>query len=194
MADKKREEFIDRCLDNTDRLKNLLNDVSLITRMDDAAQTITKEPLNLLLLIAEVVEDCTPIATAKGIEIENNVNKSISLIGNQGLLMSVFRNLIDNAIAYSGGNRIRIDIQSISQGKVILTVADNGCGVDPEHLSRIFERFYRVDKGRSRALGGTGLGLSIVKNAVMLHGGTITADNLSGGGLSFTITLSRLSD
>lgn len=189
MAEDKRGEFIDRCIDNTDRLKNLLNDVSMITRMDDAPQTISKERLNLTDLIAEVVEDCQPIASAKGITIKNNVNQAIDINGNRSLLMSVFRNLIDNAIAYSGCTKIILDIIAINHDKILLYVADNGCGVGNEHLSRIFERFYRIDKGRSRALGGTGLGLSIVKNAILLHNGTITAENQNEGGLRFTITL-----
>jgi len=189
MSEEKREEFLIRCLANTDRLKRLLNDVSLITRMDDAPQSITKERVSLTEIISDVVEDCDPIAAQKGIVIENDIIRSIAINGNRALLTSVFRNLIDNAIAYSGGDRIRLDIISLNSNKIVLSVADNGCGIEVEHLPRIFERFYRVDKGRSRSAGGTGLGLSIVKNAVLLHGGTITAENQSGGGLIFMITI-----
>lgn len=192
MSEEKREEFLSRCLDNTDRLKRLLNDVSMITRMDDAPQTITKETLDLTEIIEEVVEDCETIAASKGIMIENDIIRQIKIEGNRGLLTSVFRNLIDNAIAYSGGNRIKIEVTSIDRGRITISVADNGCGIPPEHLSRIFERFYRIDKGRSRSIGGTGLGLSIVKNAVLLHGGNILAQNVSGGGLKFLITLTNL--
>lgn len=188
MSEDKREEFLSRCLDSTERLKRLLNDVSMITRMDDAPQTITKEPLDLTEIIEEVVEDCEPMAAGKGIMIENDIIRQIQIDGNRGLLTSVFRNLIDNAIAYSGGNRIKIGMSSIDRGRITISVADNGCGIPPEHLLRIFERFYRIDKGRSRATGGTGLGLSIVKNAVFLHGGSITAANLATGGLMFNIT------
>lgn len=112
-------------------------------------------------------------------------------MGNGALLTSVFRNLIDNAIAYSGGSRIQLNIISASNDKITLTVADNGCGIPREHLPHIFERFYRIDKGRSRTAGGTGLGLSIVKNAVLMHGGSIIANNVASGGMTFTITLSK---
>lgn len=192
LSEEKRDEFLQRCLDNTDRLKHLLNDVSMITRMDDAPQTIAKEPLNLTEIIEEVVEDCEPIASGKGIVIENDIIRHINIEANRDLLISVFRNLIDNAIAYSGGTRIKLEVSSNDGNRVTISVADNGCGVAEEHLPRIFERFYRIDKGRSRSAGGTGLGLSIVKNAVLLHGGTIFAQNVSGGGLKFLITLSRL--
>lgn len=191
MPDEKRMEFLGRCLDNTNRLKRLLTDVAIITRMDDAQQTITKEPLNLTEIIEEVVEECELIAESKGILIENNIRLPIMVEGNRGLLMSVFRNLIDNAIAYSGGTRIKVEMAHFSENQCVLSVADNGSGIAEEHLSRIFERFYRIDKGRSRSAGGTGLGLSIVKNAVMLHGGTITAQNVPGGGLKFVIKIAK---
>ena len=190
LSEEKRDEFLHRCLANTERLKSLLRDVSLITRMDDAPASISKENLDLTDIIGEVVEDSDPVAARRGISIVNNVMHPIPITGNQSLLESVFRNLIDNAIAYSGGNEITINpAPSCKDGKIVITFADNGCGVASEHLPHLFERFYRVDKGRSRVAGGTGLGLSIVKNAILLHGGTVTVRNLPSGGLEFTITL-----
>jgi signal transduction histidine kinase len=105
----------------------------------------------------------------------------------------LFRNLIDNAIFYSGGNLVTIDVvgDMDNAGFWRVRVADNGSGVEEKHLPYLFESFYRVDKGRSRQLGGTGLGLAIVKNAVTIHGGTITVDNAPTGGLVFTFTLRR---
>lgn len=189
MSEEKKQEFRSRCLANSERLKNLLADVSLITRMDDGGTAITKENLNLTDIIHEVVTECTPIADSKGIRINDSINTPIQLNGNQSLLSSVFRNLIDNAIAYSNGTRIDITLENTTPGRTTITLSDNGAGVEPEHLSRLFERFYRVDKGRSRAIGGTGLGLSIVKNAILMHNGTITVANRPTGGLRFTITL-----
>ena len=111
--------------------------------------------------------------------------------GNSTLLMSIFKNLTDNALAYSGGRDIFIRVTAADNNFYTITFADNGIGVDGDHINHIFERFYRIDKGRSRKLGGTGLGLSIVKNAVLFHGGEISVANRVVGGLEFTITLPR---
>ena len=153
---------------------------------------MVKEDIDLRRIIQTVVDDRRIIAETKGIEIENSVAFPLPMRGNISLLEAVFYNLIDNAIAYSGGNRIKIAVAGEDEGKIMLTFADNGNGVADEHLQKMFERFYRIDKGRSRAAGGTGLGLSIVKNAVALHGGTISASNLRTGGLIFRISLSRI--
>lgn len=187
----KQEQFLQRCLINTERLQHLLADVALITRMDDGSSTILKETVNLSAIIRDVVNDRGVMAGSKGIVIENNVDGNLTMSGNHSLLEAIFNNLIDNAIAYSGATLIRIILLHEDENTIVLALSDNGVGVAEEHLPRIFERFYRIDKGRSRAAGGTGLGLSIVKNAVMLHGGSITAENLCTGGLSFKITLSR---
>ena len=185
----KREMFLQRCLANTDRLQRLLADVALLTRMEDGRGTIETERLDLADIIAEAVEDRRMIAAEKGIDIRNGITGPIDINGNGALLYTVFGNLIDNAIAYSGGTEIDLSTLSVADGRVVLSFSDNGCGVAPEHLPRLFERFYRIDKGRSRAAGGTGLGLSIVKNAILFHHGSITADCPSSGGLRFRITL-----
>lgn len=191
MSDEKQILFLQRCLTNTERLQRLLTDVSLLTRMDDGSASILKEQVNLTDIINDVVEDRQIIAATKGIRIENFVSHNVIMAGNASLLEAVFNNLIDNAIVYSGGTRIKIELISIDNDKVVIALSDNGCGVPPEHLPRLFERFYRIDKGRSRAAGGTGLGLSIVKNAVILHGGEISAGTQCSGGLLFKITFSR---
>lgn len=189
MNKEKRIEFLTRCFFNNQRLRQLLSDVSLITRMDDGAATIAKEDIDLTEIIRNVVEERTETAYRHGFSIQNDVIKPIELKGNQSLWESVFFNLIDNAISYSGGDRMIISQLPGSDNRTIITFCDNGCGVAEEHLPRLFERFYRVDKGRSRAAGGTGLGLSIVKNAVQLHGGTITVSNNPHGGLCFKIII-----
>ena len=128
----------------------------------------------------------------KHITVINSLKKSIQIKGNYSLLYSIFRNLMDNAIAYAGTN-IQININCFREDEKFyyFSFADTGIGVSPEHLNRLFERFYRVDKGRSRKLGGTGLGLAIVKNAVIIHGGNISAKNNQGGGLEFVFTLAK---
>ena len=187
----KRDEFIARCHANGERLKNLLADVSLITRMDDGGTAIARTRIDLREIIAEACEDFALPAAGRGVELLNGVSEPLPLTGNAALLASVFRNLIDNALAYSGCRRIEIRLLASDDDTVALSVADDGCGVAEEHLPHLFERFYRVDKGRSRQAGGTGLGLSIVKNAVLWPGGDITAENRHGGGLQFRFTLKR---
>ena len=179
LAPEKKREFMDKIRQNTRRLSALLKDVSTITRMDEGARMIEKEVTDLSVLIREVVEE-ERLRTDMKIVLDV---PPLTVLGNRVLLESIFRNLIDNAIAHSGATELRIAADADGR----FTVSDNGCGIDAEHLPHIFERFYRVDKGRSRAAGGTGLGLSIVRNAVAIHGGDIQAE--SAGGLSYTFRL-----
>lgn len=193
MDSAKHDRFLQRCLTDADRLQKLLKDVALITRMDEGAAAIVKEDTDLSAIIRAVADDRRIVADSREIAIVNDVKGPLEMSGNPSLLEAIFSNLIDNAIAYSGGTTVKIALISEDERKIVVNVADDGSGVAAEHLPRLFERFYRIDKGRSRAAGGTGLGLSIVKNAVALHGGTITAENASTGGLCFRITLSRRS-
>lgn len=183
--------FLKRCLTNTERLQRLLTDVSLITRMDDGHSSIEKRPVDLTDVINETVDNQQIIAMSKGMTIENHIVGKNVIPGNKTLLEAVFNNLVDNAIAYSGGSKVKIALISDNDKNVVITLSDDGNGVAPEHLPRLFERFYRIDKGRSRAAGGTGLGLSIVKNAVIFHGGSIEVENQKTGGLRFIITLPK---
>ena len=179
LSEEKRKKFISLICADTDRLTAMLEDVASITRMDDGASVIERERIEISDLISSVV-DAERMKT--DMKIVCDVAK-LEINGNRQLLESVFRNLIDNAIAYSGGSEIRI----YSDNSGNFTFRDNGCGVAEEHLGHLFERFYRVDKGRSRQKGGTGLGLSIVKNAVTIHGGDIKVVN--DGGLRFDFRL-----
>lgn len=188
LSEEKRMEFINRSLTNTHRLNALLADVSLITRMDDGGKAIAKAPFDLASIISEAIAEEQPAAKAKGLTITSSLPSEILMHGNASLMLSAFHNLITNAITYSGGTSLDISARIIKH-KVYITVADNGCGVAPEHLSHIFERFYRVDKGRSRAAGGTGLGLAIVKNAIIFHNGSISASANTPSGLCHSIVL-----
>ena len=149
-------------------------------------ESITRENVDLAEIVADVCDEFAVEARNKGFEIIDGIDYDSPMEGNAFLLASVFRNLIGNALAYSGGSRIELR-QSVDDAGLTVTVADNGTGVPEEHLPRLFERFYRVDKGRSRQLGGTGLGLSIVKNAVLWHGGTVSVRNRKEGGLEIVI-------
>ena len=191
LPDAKRTEFIERCYANAERLRQLLVDVSTITRMDDGASQISRERICVSDIIAEVVTEMTECVTAAGMTIHNDVPEGITIDGNRQLVSSIFRNLIENAAAYSEGSRIDIHLERHTDTSYVFSLADDGKGVDSEHLERIFERFYRIDKGRSRPKGGTGLGLSIVKNAVMMHGGAIKAKNQRSGGLKFIFSLAK---
>ena len=115
------------------------------------------------------------------------------ITGNYTLLYSIFHNIVDNAINYVEKAQIHIALTNQDPANLYFSISDNGSGIPDEALAHIFERFYRVDKGRSRKIGGTGLGLSIVKHAVIFHGGNITAHNLSNGGLEFQFSLARRS-
>lgn len=182
-------ELLERSYANCERLRHLLADVSLITRLDEGNSLINKDKLNLAELVSEVVTDMQMRADSEHIKIDVEMPSNVMMSGNQSLLSSIFRNLSDNAIAYSEGTQIKITLRSQSDGELHLTFEDNGQGVPPQHLPHLFERFYRVDKGRSRKAGGTGLGLSIVKHAVQFHGGTIVARIGEQGGLRFDFTL-----
>lgn len=184
-------DFIKRCYTHTERLSQLLADVATITRMDDGSAHIKKETLIINDIVSETVADVASQLANAGMTVETKLPVRITIEGNQTLITSVFRNLIDNAISYSGGSRIIIAFEAEDNDTYTLSVSDNGVGIAEEHLSRIFERFYRIDKGRSRQTGGTGLGLAIVKNAVLIHGGSIQAANLPTGGLTFTFTLRK---
>jgi signal transduction histidine kinase len=187
------EKFIERCYQQSTRLSSLLHDISTLARMDEASELILKEQVDLSKLIVDILDDAAATLKEKNITVYNET-EALSLIceGNQSLLYSVFRNLVDNTIAYAGEN-IDVHIECNTEDPVFyyFSYSDNGVGIPQEHLERIFERFYRIDKGRSRKVGGTGLGLSIVKNAILLHGGTVTAIQRPGGGLAFVFSIKR---
>lgn len=190
----KRTEFLNRCMANAERLRSLLTDVSLLTRMDDGGSAISKEKVDLTTIISDVVADSAPQIEAAGITLNVTTEGAMPIYGNRGLLESIFNNLISNSVAYSGCSEITIESHISTDSKAAYIIfADNGCGVADEHLPHLFERFYRVDKGRSRAIGGTGLGLSIVRNAVLSHGGSITLSRRAGGGLMFAISIPIIS-
>ena len=193
IAPERRTAFLEKSLAQTERLRRLLSDVSTVTRMDEASQLIRKEPVVLNDLIAETAADMELRPADQRLRVHVDFPRRVEVFGNPSLLASVFRNLADNAAAYSGGRDIFIRLAEDTPEECTVLFADNGIGVDEEHLPHLFERFYRVDKGRSRKLGGTGLGLAIVRNAVAFHGGTISVRNRDEGGLEFRFTLRKVS-
>ena len=186
-----KEQFLQRCYAQSERLTSLLHDISTLNRLDDGSDMIDFEAVDITQLVADITKETALVRQERKMTFDNQLPERIVVKGNRSLLYSVFRNLTDNAIAYAGEGRT-ITLEAREQGnKWHFIFRDNGQGVPPEHLARLFERFYRVDKGRSRKMGGTGLGLAIVKNAVLLHGGTIRVSNLPEGGLKFEFTIKK---
>lgn len=187
-----RTQFLDRCYAQTLRLASLLRDISTLNRLDDGSTMVDVERVDISAIAKQVANETALQLYEREMRIDNRLPDGIEVEGNQSLLYSVFRNLTDNAIAYAGeGTTIKIEAYS-TDDHWHFTFSDNGVGVAASHLDRLFERFYRVDKGRSRKLGGTGLGLAIVKNAVLFHGGEISASNNPDGGLRFDFSISKI--
>lgn len=184
-------QFVERTHLQAQRLTALLKDVSMLNRMDYAAEQLEFMHVDVSELVAEISQEISIQLAGKHMTLKNYMREDIVINGNPMLLYSIFRNLFDNSLNYAGEGTV-IELRAEQQDDSWqFTFSDNGKGVAAEHLSRIFERFYRIDKGRSRSLGGTGLGLAIVKNAVNMHGGTISAHEAKGGGLIFVFTLKK---
>lgn len=188
----KQAQFIDRAYQQSVRLSNLIEDISLISKMEEAANQFKLEKVNLSQLLDELRIDLTDNLERNDIKLRSLVKDNLTISGNYTLLYSIFRNLIDNTISYAG-QHIEIEINNYMEDDDYLyfTYYDTGIGIDDKYLPRLFERFYRVNEGRTRDTGGSGLGLSIVKNAVLFHKGEIQVKNRKSGGLEFFFTLKK---
>lgn len=192
MDEETKRQFIQRTYAQSKRLSSLLGDISILNRLDDAPQGYEFETIKISELLKSIRRDVSQQLEDKRAEFRILLEQKITVRGNQSLLYSVFRNLTDNSIAY-GGDGVIIIVQVVEEGdrRITFSFSDNGPGEAPEHLPHLFERFYRVDKGRSRKSGGTGLGLAIVKNAVLLHDGSICVRKGRYGGLEFIFDLPK---
>ncbi|MBP8781193.1 MAG: two-component sensor histidine kinase [Paludibacteraceae bacterium] len=192
MEQEKKDFFIQRCHAQAVRLSYLLRDISLLNKLDEGSYTFEKEPIILNDIIEGVLKDVSLELEQKNIRLEVFLKQNMAIMGNYSLLYSIFRNFIDNSLHYAG-NDISIIINCYRTDKdfYYFSYADTGVGVSENHLTRIFDRFYRIDKGRSRKMGGTGLGLAIVKNAIAFHQGRISAKPHETGGLEFVFTLRK---
>ena len=186
----KQQYFIERSHAQTLRLSNLIQDVALITKLEESANLFPKEKLDLHEIFEEAATELHEVYKEQQVTIENKIPEKSFFAGNYNLMFSVFRNLIENSIRYAGDD-IQIVVECVEQDKTsyLLKYYDTGVGVNKEDLDKIFDRFLRIDKGRSRKSGGTGLGLSIVKHAIQFHGGTIVAQNRPEGGLQFDFNI-----
>lgn len=202
MEDKElREDFLHSAIKEVQRLDRLVQDLLDLAKIEETKGKVFRARISLRRLIEEVIQSLVPMAERAGLVIETDLQE-LELFANEDQMKQVLINLTENAIKYTpSGGKIRIaafqEVQEnieetlplyFTPGAKIL-VEDTGVGIPREHLHRIFERFYRVDSARSRALGGTGLGLSIVKNIVEGHGGTITMDSEVGKGTRVVISL-----
>lgn len=190
--DDKRKYFLEKALAQTARLTELINDISALNKIEEAKDLFEYQDINVIGIIEEVIDNLKSSLELNNIHISLEIDNNVSLLGNQTLIFSIFHNLIENTVKYAGENiSIKISNYLEDQNFMYFSFSDNGPGMSEEHFQRIFERFYRIDSGRSRKTGGTGLGLAIVKNAVQLHGGDILVRNHQDGGLEFLFTLAK---
>jgi two-component system phosphate regulon sensor histidine kinase PhoR len=188
----KLHDYINRAYAQTCRLADLINDISLLTKIEEAGSLYPIEKVNLNHVIRSAIEDLQERMHENNIEVRLNIPENIELQGNSVLLYSTFRNLLENVIHHAGTNLVvTIDKYMEDPHYYYFSFSDSGSGVPEQDIPRLFERFYRVDKGRDRKSGGTGLGLSIVKNAILFHQGDISVKNRKEGGLEFLFSLSK---
>ena len=193
LTEDKKRYFITQAYHQTIVLSELIQDISLITRMEEAPNSFRQEWVNIPRLLEELQNDLYLPLQEKSIRMEWNLAAGLAVYGNKNLLYAVFRNLTENVIRYAGSN-VQIKIRKYNEDLnfYYFSYADTGVGIsDEKHLNRLFERFYRINEGRTRDSGGTGLGLSIVKNAIAMHKGTIVVKNRTGGGLEFLFKIQK---
>ncbi len=185
------EKFLRIIAKQADRMNSIIEDLLFLSRMerDTDAATIRLAKSDVRGVLDDAVQVCEARAGEKGIDIEIESPETLGAVINPPLLEQAVINLIDNAVKYSEhGSRVEIRAKT-GDGEVVISVADRGCGIEREHLPRLFERFYRADKARSRKLGGTGLGLAIVKHIVQAHHGSVSIESTPGEGSTFFIHL-----
>jgi two-component system, OmpR family, phosphate regulon sensor histidine kinase PhoR len=171
------------------RLAGIIEDLLVLSRMEAEESAFTEVMLDLNELLGEVATDKAALAERESVELVPPVEGRLTVYGDAKILRTAFANLVDNALKYNrpGG---RVELAALSTGETVtVTVTDTGIGIPRTDQSKIFERFYRVDKARSRETGGTGLGLSIVRHSIELHGGTVSVESTEGKGSKFTIVL-----
>ena len=188
---KQAERFLGIMAKNANRLSAIINDLLCLSRMeqDRGRESLERQRTAIRTPLVTALDICMPKAEARQVSLALTCDDNLQVLINIRLMEQAFANLIDNAIKYSPeGATVRISATAV-ESEILISVADSGCGIAAEHLPRLFERFYRVDKGRSRDQGGTGLGLAIAKHIVQAHQGRIAVDSKVGQGSTFTITL-----
>ncbi len=185
------ERFLNIINNETDRMISLINDLLDLSRIESGKQPLKKDAVDMKRVFEDTVLMLKNKADAKGVTIENNIYSPVTVEGDEKLLKQVALNLVDNGVKYnSEGGKVWIEAEQ-GLDSVEFIVGDTGLGIATEHLDRIFERFYRVDKGRARHMGGTGLGLAITKHIIDKHKGTIAIESRVGKGTKIRITLKK---
>jgi len=185
--------FLEKALTNVNRMAEIVDDLQMISNLEEGSFSLTEDKFDILKLVNEALESLEIRGKSKNIRlsIKEGCEKSFIVYADRELIQQVLNNLITNSIKY-GREDGRTQIGLYDMGDNVLTeVSDNGMGIDQKYLPRIFERFYRVDKGRSREIGGTGLGLSIVKHIIEAHNQTINVRSTPGIGSTFGFTLKK---
>jgi signal transduction histidine kinase len=192
LSKEKQDDFIQRAYKQILRLSDIIRDVVLLSKTNEASESFDMEKVNIHDLIQELLQDTNEIIKKCCATIECEIGENIVVGGSRTLLSSIFWNLINNALKYAGEN-VTISIRNyMEDGEFYyFSFADNGKGIEDKYLDHIFERFYRINEGRTRGKGGSGLGLAIVKDAVKFHHGDIHAKNRTEGGLEFLFTLRK---
>ncbi len=193
MPGETRARFLGRIARQTERLSTLVADLLTLSRLDeDNAVDHAREPCDMAAVVRDTIRDLVQLADQRGINLDSTLPDDAALVrADREALRQVAGNLIDNAIKYTpGGGTVSVRVERAAD-LVRLEVADTGIGLSPEDQARVFERFYRVDRARSRDLGGTGLGLSIVKHTVRNLGGDVGVQSTLGHGSKFWVTLPR---
>jgi two-component system sensor histidine kinase SenX3 len=187
--------FASKMRQEAQRLTNLVQDLITLSRIQAVEPVPDPRPVALDTVVAEAVDRCRMRANARGITLASVGSRGLSVLGDEDLLVTALRNLLENAVAYSPEKtRVVITTSKTPEGHAELSVADQGIGIPERDLERIFERFYRVDPARSRATGGTGLGLAIVKHVMAAHNGKVTVRSVEGAGSTFTLYIPLRSD
>ncbi|HYV03174.1 MAG TPA: ATP-binding protein, partial [Blastocatellia bacterium] len=182
-------ETIGSTLEETERLSKIVDSLLSISRLDAGEALMTRERFDLNELVADTADQMRLLAEDKQISLKCTVAGPVEVEGDKGRVKQVVVNLVDNAIKYTGeGGKVEISV-SPNNGNAVLEVADSGVGIPSEAIAHVFERFYRVDRARSRQMGGSGLGLSIVKSICTAHQGRVRVESNEGKGSRFTVEL-----
>lgn len=184
-----RTHFLNKSYSQVLRLQDILNSISTITRLEETQNTVTIEKIDFYALAFDVADEVVEAGTNGGMKMVIDLPDECTVKGNENLLSAMLLNLTKNAVIHSGGTEIGLTLLEKTNKECKFAFYDNGVGVDEAHLPYLFDRFYRVDAGRSRKVGGTGLGLSIVKWTILALGGQISAKNRQTGGLEIDFSL-----